>query len=130
LSLFVRAKCAEELQVYQRALQLADEVSAILKRPGLERDFGLRDQLRNSSAAVPALIAEGFSQSTDRYFAAFLYRARGESSETRTHLRIARGRNYVTDDECHSVAFRYNEVEKMLTGLIRHLQGENRRDRG
>jgi four helix bundle protein len=125
----MRVRRVEELQVYQRALQLADEVSAILKRSSFLYDFRLRDQLGRSSAAVPALIADGFSQSTDRYFAQYLYRARGESSETRTHLRLATGREHLTNHECHQVMCSYEEVERMLTGLIRHLERENRRHR-
>jgi dsDNA-binding SOS-regulon protein len=48
------AKCVEELQVYQKALDAADAVSAILKRPALQRDFKLREQLADSSDAVPS----------------------------------------------------------------------------
>jgi four helix bundle protein len=126
----MRAKCVEELQVYQKALTAADAVSAILKRPGFQRDGKLRDQLADSSDAVPSLIADGFPQSTDRYFAQFLYRAKGESSETRTHLRVAWGRDYITEKELLELCDRYNEIEKMSTGLIRHLERENRRHRG
>jgi four helix bundle protein len=126
----MRAKCVEELIVYQKALAAADAVSAILTRPGFQKDFKLRGQLGDSSDAVPSLIADGFPQSTDRYFAQFLYRSRGESCETRTHLRVAKGRDYITEKELLEVCDRYNEIEKMLTGLIRHLEEENRRHRG
>jgi four helix bundle protein len=123
------AKCVEELQVYQKALDAADAVSAILKRSCFQSDRKLRDQLADSSAAVPALIADGFPQSTDRFFAQFLYRSKGESSETRTHLRIAKGRDYLAETEYVELCDRYNEIEKMLTGLIRHLEKEDRRHR-
>jgi four helix bundle protein len=126
----MRAKCVEELQVYQKAMDAADAVSAILKRPCFHKDPKLRDQLADSSDGVPSLIADGFPQSTDRYFAQFLYRSKVESSETRTHLRVAWGRQYVTDGELVGLCDRYNEIEKMLTGLIRHLERENRRHRG
>jgi four helix bundle protein len=89
----VRAKCVEELQVFQKARDLADAISAIIERPHFQRDPRLRDQLGASSAGVPSLISEGFSQSTDRYFAQYLYRSRGEGKETRTHLKIAKGRD-------------------------------------
>ena len=124
------AKCVEELLVYQKALDAADAVSAILKRSCFQSDFKLREQLADSSDAVPSLIADGFPQSTDRFFAQMLYRSRGESSETRTHLRVARGRDYITETELGALCDRYNEVEKMLTGLIRHLEKEGRRHRG
>jgi len=124
------AKCVEELQVYQKALVAADAVSAILKRPSFQRDHKLREQLAASSSAVPALMAEGFPQSTDRFFAQLLYRSRSESCETRTHLRVAKGRDYITERDQMELCDRYNEIERMLTGLIRHLEKENRRHRG
>jgi four helix bundle protein len=79
---------------------------------------------------VPALIAEGFGLGTDRQFAQHLYRSRAESKETRTHLVVARGRGYVTAAECNALCERYEEIERMTTGLIRHLQKEDRRVRG
>ncbi|MGH9139776.1 MAG: four helix bundle protein [Vicinamibacterales bacterium] len=118
------------MKVYQKALDAADAVSAILKRPCFQRDFKLREQLADSSDAVPSLIADGFPQSTDRFFAQMLYRSRGESAETRTHLRVAKGREYVTESEMKELCDWYNEIEKMLTGLIRHLEKEDRRHRG
>jgi four helix bundle protein len=124
------AKCLEELQVYQKAMAAAHEVSAILKRPPFIRDHRLWDQLADSSDAVPSLISDGFPQSTDRFFAQFLYRAKGESAETRTHLRVARGRDYLSETELLQLCERYDEIERMLTGLIRHLERENRRHRG
>jgi hypothetical protein len=55
----MRAKCVEELIVYQKAVAAADAVSAILTRPGFQKDFKLRGQLGDSSDAVPSLIADG-----------------------------------------------------------------------
>jgi four helix bundle protein len=124
------AKSIEEFQIYQKALKAADAVSAILKRPCFQRDLRLRDQLSASSDAVPALMAEGFGQSTDRLFAQSLYRSRAESKETRTHLVVAKGRDYVSAGECQSLCEDYEEIERMTTGLIRHLQREDRRVRG
>jgi len=126
----VNAKSIEELHVYQKALKAADAVSAILKRPCFNRDARLREQLGASSGAVPAHMAEGFGLSTDRLFAQCLYRSRGESKETRAHLLVARGRDYVAADECNALCAAYEEIERMTTSLISHLKREDRRDRG
>jgi four helix bundle protein len=126
----VRVQRVEELLVYQKALKAANAISAIMVREGLGKDFRLRHQLGASSERVASLIAEGFSQSTDRHFAEYLYRSRGSSSETRTQLRVARGRGYLTEHERAKVSDRYEEIEKMLTGLIQHLHREDRRFRG
>jgi len=123
-------KRAEELHVFQRALELAREISTILNRQSFRQTPRLGDQIGSSSAAVAALIAEGFALSTDRHFAQLLYRARAESSETRANLTIANARGYMTSSELEDLLDRYNEVEKMLTGLIRRLQREDRSRRG
>ena len=116
--------------IYQKALKAAETVAAILRRPAMGRDRRLAEQLAGSSAAVPALMAEGFGLGTDRQFDQNLYRSRGESKETRTHLVVARGRGYVTADECESLCAKYEEIERMTTSLIRHLQKEDRKVRG
>jgi four helix bundle protein len=120
----------QEFQIYQKALAAAHEVSAILKRPWFQQDPRLRDQLSASSDAVPSLISEGFGQSTDRQFAQLLYKSRSESKETRTHLTVAKGRQYVSEGELKTLCDQYNEIEKMTTGFIRHLQREDRKFRG
>jgi four helix bundle protein len=75
---------------------------------------------------VPALIAEGFEQKSDRHFAHYLYIARGSASETRTHLLVAVGRQYLSAKEIETVVDDYSEICRMLTGLIQHLEDEDR----
>ena len=67
---------------------------------------------------------------TDRHFASYLYQSRGSAKETRTQLRVAEGRDYIANTEVEKLCGRYNEIEKMLTGLIKHLNRENRQNRG
>jgi four helix bundle protein len=124
------AKCVEDLLVYQKSLTLADEVSLLLKRPSFASDLKMREQLSASSERVASLISEGFGQKTDRHFASYLYLARGSSKETRTHLHVVCTRNHITVPERDAFSSRYNEVEKMLTGLAAYLTRENRRHRG
>jgi four helix bundle protein len=123
------AKCVEELAVYQKAMDAAAQVSAIIQRDSFKRDPRLRDQLGSSSERVASLISEGFEQSTDRHFAQYCYRSRGSSRETRTQLLVAVQPNHITDAECVRISNLYEEIAKMLTGLIRHLETEDRKHR-
>ena len=123
------AKCVEELQVYQKSLRISAEISAILRRISFNRDPRLRDQLGASSERVASLRAEGFAQSTDRHFAQYCYRARGSSREARTQLVVARDRLHITEAERGQLSERLEEVAKMLTGLIDHLEAEDRKHR-
>ncbi len=126
----MRASCVEELQVYQKALIAADAISAITSRFERAGDWELQRQLRAASGRVPAHIAEGFGQKTDRHFAHYLYIARGTTKEIRAHLSIAQRREYITDTERSTHSDRYDELARMLTGLIRHLEREDRTNRG
>jgi four helix bundle protein len=124
------AKSLDELLVYQKALKAADEVSRLLERIVFAKDPRLRQQLGASSERVASLIAEGFALKTDRHFASYLYQSRGSSKETRTQLRVAVGRKYLTRDELTAHEDRYVEIEKMLTGLIHYLNREDWEQRG
>jgi four helix bundle protein len=123
------AKSLDELQVYQKAFVAAAEVSAIIHRPSFQRDHRLRNQLSGSSQSVAALISEGFEQSTDRHFAEYCCRSRGSSSETRTHLVAARVGRHITEAERVRIADLYEEIAKMLSGLIAHLRADDRKQR-
>jgi four helix bundle protein len=127
--LCMRAKCLEELLVYQKAVVACDEVSAYLKRPSFEDNRRLRDQLGASSERVGSLISEGFGQGTDKHFASYLFIARGSSKETRNQLRVATTRGHITVSERDKTSERYHEIERMLTSLANYLRRSNRRRR-
>ena len=124
------AKRVEELLVYQKALEASDEISDLLKSGSFAKDLRLRGQIGASSERVVSVISEGFEQKTDRHFASYLYTARGSSAETRTQLRVAERRGYVSTQKRLALDAKYEEIKKMLTGLIRHLEQENRKHRG
>jgi len=119
----------DELAVYQKALIAADAVSAIIDRPSFEKDRKLKEQLAASSSRVPALIAEGFEQKTDRHFAHYLYLARGSAKETKTHLIVAVKRRHLAATECDGLCRDYDEIARVSSGLIQHLEQEDRQHR-
>jgi len=126
----MRAKNLSDVLVYRKAVEAADEVSALLKRPAFRKDFDLSSQLSRSSARVAALISEGFGQITDRQTADYYGRARGSAYETHTHLVTARGREHITEAELSQTGSKYIEITKMLTPWINYLQRCNWRIRG
>src|SRR3954467_8362709 len=87
----------ENLKVYQKALTVAGEVSAIIRRASFANDRRLRAQLGASSERVASLISEGSEQSTDRHFAEYCYRSKGSAREMRTQLLVAVQRAHMTE---------------------------------
>jgi len=130
LALSMKAKNLDDVLVYRKALAVADEVSALLKRPAFSKDFELKDQLSRSSGRVGPLIAEGFGQVTDRQMADYYGRARGSALESRGHLAKAAGKQFISELEFASISGKYTEISKMLTPWINYLQRCNWRVRG
>ena len=124
------ARTLDELLVYRKALVACAAVSTLLERPKVRADWDLRVQLAAASAAVPANIAEGFGQQSDRQFARYLFIARGSAHEVRSHIAVANGRQYVSDEEAADLQNKYEEIARMLTGLIKYLRACDRRERG
>jgi four helix bundle protein len=123
-------KSLEDLQIFQDALAAADAVSAILRRGCFREDGELRDQLAEASDRIPSNMSEGFGQGTDRHFAHFLGIARGSANEIQAHLKVAKGREYITESECLDLCSRYTLIGKRTTRLIQHLRREHRKERG
>ena len=67
--------------------------------------------------------------STDRHFAQYCYRAKGSSRETRSQLVVAQQRRVLTEAERLRISSKYEEIAKTLTGLIAHLEREDRKHR-
>jgi hypothetical protein len=113
----MKIRNVEDLLVYQKALAAADAVSALLKQPDFSKDFDLKNQLGNSSSRVPALIAEGYEQKSDRHFAHYLL----------PRERVGEGeQNAFTG---RAGAWICVEIKRMLDGLIDHLERDDRDNR-
>ena len=109
----------EDLEVYQKLCQLHLEVSqASLKFPKFEL-YELGSQLRRSSNASPANIAEGWNNRHINIYLEGINRAMGEVQETLLHLSTGFRKKYLLSEEYEGYRNRYLEAAKMLRGLER-----------
>jgi len=120
----------EDLEVYAKAVAADADIFALLRRSNFQHDLRLKAQISDAASSVPSNIAEGHGQQTDRGFAHYLYISRGSAKEVRARLLSAMHRGYVRRTDCETYDKRYEEILKMLWGLIRHLEKENRKHRG
>jgi four helix bundle protein len=126
----MKAKNLDDVVVYKEALVAEDEVSAFLERPSFSKDLNTKSQLDRSSSRVAPLIAEGFGQLTDRHLATYLARARGSASETRTHLRKARRKKFISAEEHDGLSAKYTTIGKRLSRWIHYLEESDWDNRG
>jgi len=111
----------EDLEVYQRLCQLHLEMNEISRKfPPFElRELG--SQLRRSSNAAAANIAEGWNNKHINIYLEGVNRAMGELQETLHHLKMAFEKGYLPQEDYESYRNRYLESARMLRGLERSL---------
>ena len=86
----------QDLLCWQLSYELKCEVFAFTAKRPASLDFKYRDQIRDSAAAAPRDISEGFGRFRPREFARFLEFARASLMETQTSLIDGRDRGYLT----------------------------------
>src|SRR5580658_3092150 len=113
----MKVKSFEGLTVWQEADKLTLEVYKLTTRfPGAEK-YGIVSQLRRSSSAVPANIAEGFGRATTRQLMRCLQIARGELEETRYFVLLSRDLGYLTTQDYESVGEQCSSVARLINAL-------------
>jgi four helix bundle protein len=108
------------LKVYQLAFQAAMDVYRATK--SFPRDeFSLIDQLRRSSRGIAANVAEAYrKRQYPKMFSQSLSVADGELSETLVWLEFAVECGHLTRDQFNQSLRTYEEVGRMLGGMIAH----------
>lgn len=108
-----------DLKVYALAYQLALDIHEITKKYPKEEKYSLIDQIRRSSRSVPANLAEAWKKR--RYEKAFISKlidCAGEAGETEVWLDFSKDFGYVKDDQYQQLMEKYDEVNRMLYGMI------------
>jgi len=113
------AKSFRDLKVYQAAREAARLILETSKSFPREEQYSLIDQIRRSSRAVKAMIAEAWARR--RYRAAFVNKideALGEAYETQSWLDDALDSEYVSKEKFDDLDNRYNAIGGMLSRMI------------
>ena len=108
-----------DLKVYQMAYQIALDIHQLTKSFPKEEKYSLTDQIRRSSRSVPANLAEAWKKR--RYEKAFISKlidCAGEAGETEVWLDFSKDFGYLRDDQYQQLMQRYDEVNRMLYGMI------------
>src|SRR5213080_184017 len=105
------AKSFRDLKVYQAAREAALQVFTVSKNFPREERFALIDQIRRSSRAVKAMIAEAWARR--RYKAAFINKideALGEANETQSWLDDGLDCSYLSSAEYQELDNLYGSI--------------------
>ncbi|MBK9155546.1 MAG: four helix bundle protein [Chloracidobacterium sp.] len=114
----------EDIKAWQKAYDVTMQIYRCTSNGHFSRDFGLRDQIRRASVSIMANIAEGHGRRTNSEFANFLNLARGSATEVQSHLHVAAGLRYVSNDEFKVLYDSLTEISKMTLALAKYLREE------
>ena len=111
----------EEIECWQLARKIDNELFPLTQKNGFERDFKLKDQILSSSGSIMDNIAEGFARRGNKEFGRFLGYSKGSASEMQSQLYRAQDRGYIAKDEFQSLFDQAENVARKLGALMNHL---------
>ena len=108
-----------DLEVYRRSMSVLLGVHQMVRGfPDYEmRELG--SQMRRASKSIPLNIVEGYGRKrSEKDFKYYLSNAMGSANEMVVSLEIAKLLSYADVNDCDHLINEYNEIGKMLNGLI------------
>lgn len=118
----ITLKHYRELEVWQLAMDVAQECYRVTKAFPREELFGMISQIRRAAAAIPANIAEGQSRDHTKEFLHHLSIARGSLMELETHLILSQRVNLLSQADIENLLQMTDRISRMMSGLRRSLQ--------
>ena len=112
----------EDLEVWKLARALCQEVFQFTIQDAFSRDFGLKNQISNSSGSVMDNIAEGFERDGSREFLQFLSISKASCGECRSQLYRALDRNYVTNEQFERLSQKTIDLGRKISNLMIYLK--------
>ncbi len=111
----------EDLKVWQKAIEIVEEVYTLSAGFPIEEKFGLTSQIRKCAVSVPSNIAEGAGRNTKGEFRNYLGIANGSCNELFTQLVISYRLKLVKEEVVQPILDKVNEIQKMNYSLIQSL---------
>jgi four helix bundle protein len=118
----------EKLEVWQRGMDLVDEVYRISRKYPEREKFGLTNQLTRAATSVPLNIAEG-SVHGQKEFSRFLRIAQGSLVEVITNLKIAQRQGFIEEGSTNTLNNLLRELYFKLASFQKTLKSSEHCER-
>jgi four helix bundle protein len=116
----------KKLHVWQKAHALSLAVDRVIRKMRDSRYASLRSQIFRAATSIPANIAEGRRQESEKEFGRFLRYALNSASEVEYHVILARDTKAIPEGDCISLLDQTITVRKMLYALLKRLSSDDR----
>lgn len=114
----------EKLIVWQKSMDLVEEVYRISKFLPENEVYGLASQMCRSAVSISSNIAEGYDRDSTKEYVHFLYIAKGSRAELNTQLTICQRTGLLSDTDLAKAVSLSEEVGKILSAIINKLKNK------
>jgi four helix bundle protein len=112
----------KELKVWQKGRELVKFIYELTSSFPKEELYSLTSQIRRAVISIPSNIAEGSGHFSDRQFNRFLEIAYASTCELDTQIILSYDLNFISENSLKESSSKIDEIQKMITGLIKSLQ--------
>ncbi len=112
----------EDIEAWQKARILVQQIHTITKYPNFQDDPDLKRQIKRSSGSIMDNIAEGFERGGKKEFIQFLSISKASAGETRSQLYRSLDQQLIRQDEFDTLFNLTEEISKMIEGLMSYLR--------
>ncbi len=116
----------KDLLVWQKSIDLVQEIYLITKAMPDEEKFGLTSQIRRAAVSIPSNIAEGWGRKSSGSYVNFLKISNGSCCETETQLLIIEKLELIEKTKIEKAKNLLDECGSMLRSLILKLEEKNK----
>jgi four helix bundle protein len=113
-----------ELKIWQRSMDLCENVYMATANFPKEERFGLTSQIKDCATSIPSNIAEGAGRNTNKQFRHFLEFSMGSDNELQTRIELARRFKYIEDASAFALIDEALQIFKMILSFYNSLPGE------
>jgi len=115
----------EDIETWQKARVLANEIHVIAVSTELAKDYRLKDQSNSSAGSTMDNIAEGFERGGKLEFINYLSIAKGSAGEVKSQLYRLSDRKYISKEKFDELYKMADEIANMLGGWMNYLNKSN-----
>ena len=119
----------EDLDIWQLARKICDEIYQISVSTPLHKDYKLNNQIKGSSGSVMDNIAEGFERDGNREFIQFLSISKGSCGETRSQLYRILDRKYIDQEKFDDLLNQTMILSKKISSFMSYLKNNDLKGR-
>ena len=111
----------EDLEFWQLAREICKKINQCLESNDKFRDYGLKNQIYNSSGSIMDNIAEGFERNGNKEFRQFLSIAKASAGECRSQLYRLKDKEAITENQFNELYNDLLNLSKQISGFINYL---------